>query len=504
MFLSIRTTIFWNLFLLMTLAIILIGLVVIRVTERQISEQYSSSAQMIFTTLQSHMSLILQRNPEFMYNPSGESDLQKLCRLFINKGICRHILLVNNKDKVIAHTDKTRVGELEIDRDIARAMSLKILYKKISRRSSLATPQLVIAGPVTINGRQTAMLKTVFSLQDAQEGIKSTSKLILLYIIFDAIILIAFGTFLLSRYLAKPIKKLIKLTENIAEGQLDGTPLFLSEKNEIGKLSSALKNMSEKLKEERTKIQEQFHALEEKNRQLQQAHQEIIQSEKLASVGRLATGIAHEIGNPIGIILGYVHMLRQKNIEDLECRDYIKRIDTETDRVNTIIRDLLDYAQPSTQEIQMINVNTVIKDTYALVSYQKEFNTIEPVFSLADELPVLYANEKLIRQLIVNLTLNAKDAMPDGGTLTFTTCRSGEGPQDKILFTISDTGEGISPENLGKIFDPFFTTKEQGKGTGLGLANVHRIVELCSGTISVASTPGQGTTFSITFPAAPS
>ena len=173
---------------------------------------------------------------------------------------------------------------------------------------------------------------------------------------------------------------------------------------------------------------------------------------------------------------------------------------TEAERVNETIRGLLDYAQPASREIQEMNLNDCIRESYSLVSCQKEYRNVMPEFLLSDTLPPLNANEKQMRQMIVNLILNAHDAMPDGGTLTFTTGVQRKGTEDHICFTVSDTGEGIMPENRKKIFDPFFTTKEQGKGTGLGLSNVHRIVELSGGAISFSSERGNGTTFTILFP----
>jgi signal transduction histidine kinase len=498
MYLSLRTTIFWNIFILMVLAIALISFVVFRVTEREIFKQRTLSGEMIFTSIKSSLSQILVQNPDLINNPSPESELQNLFHRFVEDGVCQYILLVNNNDIIIAHSGKSRTGRHLVDMDMRQAVSLKTVYKKIYKGTSASGPQLTISSPVYIKGKLAGVLKAVFSLQDVQQSIKKASKIIFIYILFDGVILILFGTFLLSRYLVNPIKK---LTENISEGSLDGIPLFLSDRNEIGKLSAALKNMSEKLRQERDKIQQQLHALEEKNLQLQQAREEIIQSEKLASTGRLAAGIAHEIGNPVGIILGYIHMLRSSDTDAKEHSDYLNRMEAETERVNTIIRDLLDYAQPSSQEIQEINLNDIIKDTYSLVSYQKEFENINPAFHLAEELPPLYANEKQIRQLIVNLVLNARDAMPNGGTLTFTTSIGKQGKEDKIRFIVSDTGKGIPVEDHGKLFDPFFTTKEQGKGYGLGLSNVYRIVELSGGSISFSSTPGVGTAFTITFPA---
>ena len=145
-----------------------------------------------------------------------------------------------------------------------------------------------------------------------------------------------------------------------------------------------------------------------------------------------------------------------------------------------------------------LDLNTIIEETYALVSYQKGFQRIMVTVNLEPDMPGLYADEKQIRQILINLTLNALDAMPVEGIINYTTAYSPE--TEHILFSITDTGAGI-PENLQqKVFDPFFTTKEPGKGTGLGLSNVQRIVDALGGKITVVSDPGKGTTFTILFP----
>lgn len=501
MFLGLRTTIFWNIFILMVLAISLISLVVLRITEREIFKQRALSDEMIFASIESSLSHILMQTPDFMSFPDAKLELRNLFQHYAKKSICQHIFFVDNNNMVIAHSDRNQTGQHLVDKDIVQAINSNTLYKRVYQGTSGVGPHLTISSPIYFKGKRAGILKAVFPLQDVQHSIQKALKIIFIYILFDGAIIIVFGTFLLSHYLLKPINKLIRFTEDISEGNLDGTPLFLSNKNEIGKLSTALKNMSENLRQERIKIQDQFQALEAKNIQLQQAHKEIIQTEKLASAGRLAAGVAHEIGNPIGIILGYLHMLKVNNIDEKKRLDYLNRIETETERVNTIIRDLLDYAQPSSQEVQEINLNDIINDIYSLISIQNEFKNINPIFILADELPDIYANKKQIKQLIINLVFNAIDAMPNGGTLTFATRLDATAKEDVICLTISDTGEGIPIENQGKVFDPFFTTKEQGKGTGLGLSNVLRIVELLGSSISFNSIPGEGTTFTVRFAA---
>ncbi|MCX5904469.1 MAG: ATP-binding protein [Proteobacteria bacterium] len=494
MYVSIRTTIFWNILLLMIAAIALISFVVFRVTEREMIKQRIRSGEETFYVLSSVSAHTLNTDR----SSAHPSEVQHLMQRLAGLPLFSRIILINNDHVMVAHSEQRLVGKLTADTDLLQALLTSEVNKKVSFSGLVQGKYLTVCGPL-YNQEHAVIgaLKVVFPLADVDQQIAKSERIILFYILFDAAVLILFGTYLLSRYLVKPIDKIIKLTDTIARGDLDAT-LYLSERNEIGKLSAALTRMAESLQEEKRKVQEHIHTLEDKNRELYRAQQESIQSEKLASVGRLAAGIAHEIGNPIGIILGYLHLLLNQQVDEEEKTDYLKRMNAETERINAIIRELLDYAQPSALQKAELDLNKIIEETYALVSYQKGFQRITVTVNLEPDMPGLYADEKQIRQIIINLTLNALDALPVEGTINYTTAYSPE--TEHILFSITDTGAGI-PENLQqKVFDPFFTTKEPGKGTGLGLSNVQRIVDALGGTVTVVSDPGKGTTFTILFP----
>ncbi|MCP4714793.1 MAG: HAMP domain-containing protein, partial [Deltaproteobacteria bacterium] len=455
MLLNLRTTIFWNILLLMVLAIILISFVVFRITQQELISQRAHAAEQLFRSVETAVLTITGTSNAAVPNP----ELQTFFRQLSRSGSCREIYIIDKTDTALYHSNPGARGKRLSDLDIKKALSSKALFKKTYLNDD-NTPCLTICSTIVLPGHPAAALKMVFTLAEVQQRINKSFKTILLYICLDALVLIIVGMYLMSRYLSRPINKLIRLTESIAEGDSNGIPLFLSDHNEIGKLSTAIKTMSSRLTQEKTTIQEQLHALKEKNQQLQQAHREIIQAEKLASVGSLAAGIAHEIGNPIGIILGYLHMLRDPNLDSQKHTDYLNRMEDSTERANSIIRELLDYARPSSQEKAPLELNSIIHDTFSLVSCQKQFKKITPAFQLADNLPCLNADEKQIRQIFVNLLLNAADAMPDGGTLTITTKLDSSGPDAFIHCTLSDTGCGIPEEYRLKIFDPFFSTKE--------------------------------------------
>jgi signal transduction histidine kinase len=267
---------------------------------------------------------------------------------------------------------------------------------------------------------------------------------------------------------------------------------------------------------------------------------ELTRSEKLASIGRFAAGVAHEVGNPLGAILGYTSILQESLDDGSEGSEYLSRIEVEIQRINKIIRELLDFSRPSVVEIKEVDLNEVIEDCLSLLSYQESFKNITPVLELKKGLSPVQVDQSQIQQVFVNLIINAVDAMPDGGTLTVKTDghifkktqnandegqrrRQGD-PADSdythlrqshvtehplaalrrgthvVSASVTDTGCGIAPEDLEKIFDPFFTTKDPDKGTGLGLSISMRILESFRGRIEVESQPGEGSTFRILLP----
>jgi hypothetical protein len=298
-----------------------------------------------------------------------------------------------------------------------------------------------------------------------------------------------------------------------------------------------------RLKENQESLESYLESLETANKKLKEAQEELLRSEKLASIGRFAAGVAHEVGNPLGAILGYTGILEKGGVDQEEAKDYLKRIEKEIERINRIVRELLDFARPSRGEMKDVEANKVLENALVLLSYQKNFKDIRTSLDLQPDLPAIKGDETQLSQVFINMILNAIDAMPHGGglslqTRTFVvehlfsdsfprvhTRRRKEDPVESDYFhlrkpdplsamltkfsrgdtlvriTIADTGTGIEKEDLKRIFDPFFTTKDPDKGTGLGLSVSLRIVESMGGEIKVESELGKGTKFEIYFPA---
>ncbi len=276
-------------------------------------------------------------------------------------------------------------------------------------------------------------------------------------------------------------------------------------------LSKALNIMLKRISADKEKLRSTVLSLEKANLDLKKAQREIIRAEKLASVGRLSAGIAHEIGNPIGIVIGYLELLKQEDISGEERDEYIHRTEEEIERINTIIRQLLEVSRPSNSGRTAVSVHELIHDTASVLRVQPLMSNIELSLKLSAEEDTVLADPNQLRQVFLNLAINAADAISgegedSGGKLEISTLLEKDGGSDtknsaaqlKIMFI--DDGPGIAEENLGNIFDPFFTTKDPGRGTGLGLSVSFMIVESLGGTMTVTSEAGRGTTMIISLP----
>jgi two-component system, NtrC family, sensor kinase len=224
--------------------------------------------------------------------------------------------------------------------------------------------------------------------------------------------------------------------------------------------------------------------------------QQIVRSEKLASLGRLAAGVAHEINNPLTGVLTFAHLLRDKPNMDEQDKDDLDLIIRETTRAAEIVRRLLDFSRERPVMIQKLEINEVVRRTLQLIRNQKSFEGIVIVENLGQDLPEIDGDMNRLQQVILNLSLNACEAMPQGGTLTVVTMQS----EGEVRLEIADTGCGIKAEVMERIFEPFFTTKPVGQGTGLGLAVSYGIIQQHGGAIEVESEEGKGTKFIIALP----
>ena len=236
-------------------------------------------------------------------------------------------------------------------------------------------------------------------------------------------------------------------------------------------------------------------------KELEETHLQLVSSEKMASLGKLAAGIAHEINNPLGGILIYSSLMMEELIEADARRQDLEKIVQEATRCKDIVKSLLEFSRQTEPKMEPVDVNKAITDGLFFLEKQALFHNIRIVKNLAPLLPMVRGNPGQLKQVFMNIIVNAAEAMSGGGTLTITTAPSAD--QKVVSIDFADTGEGIPREILTSIFDPFFTTKEPGKGTGLGLSTSYGIIDGHGGRIDVKSEVGKGTTFTIELPATP-
>ncbi len=306
----------------------------------------------------------------------------------------------------------------------------------------------------------------------------------------------------LAATITRPVRIMVEATERIAGGDL-GHRVAVESKDEFGQLAASFNRMTGNLRTAQDNLAQWGRTLEkrveERTLELRGMQDALVQSEKLASLGKMAAGVAHEINNPLTSILINTHLLLERNPADPAARENLTMIADETARCAQIVRGLLEFSRMTPSRTAPASVNDIIERTVQLLEKQALVRNIVIVKALDPDLPPLELDKNKIQQVFSNLMINACEAMPAGGTLTVASRRSADGLGLEIGFT--DTGVGIPKENLTKLFDPFFSTKNF--GTGLGLAVSYGIVRRRGGTIEVRSDVGRGSVFTVKLPFQP-
>ncbi len=298
----------------------------------------------------------------------------------------------------------------------------------------------------------------------------------------------------------RPVKKLIDGTHRVADGDLSYR-LPVGSDDELGDLARSFNKMTAKVEGAQAEIEER---VRRKTAELEKVYKKLLSSEKMASIGKLAATVAHEINNPLFGILTYAHlMLRGVRKLDFEGRDemaeHLQTIERESKRCGELVKSLLTFSRQAPSQREPQDLNTVVHRAIQLVKHKLDLQSIELKESLAEGLPAVECDGNQIQQVILVLMVNASEAMPKGGTLEVAT--EFDPASEQGVVRVKDTGSGISPDVLARIFDPFFTTKEDQNRTGLGLAVAASIIEQHAGEITVRSEPGEGTEFRVALPA---
>ncbi len=307
-------------------------------------------------------------------------------------------------------------------------------------------------------------------------------EIILAYILANAVVLAVVGFFRMVKLVVRPLERLAEQADTYSLKH-DFLPFSGRVGNEFGRLSSSLNRMMAQLEEDRKSLLQKVDSLRRANEELERNRREMVRAEKMASIGRLAAGLAHEIGNPLGVVQGYLDLLGQGEMSPEERKEFARRAEQEVARVGRLIRQLLDYARPVGGGLAPLHVGALLAECLELLRHGTVPGHIEFSFSSEAEEDLVLADADGLRQIFVNCFMNAVDAvgpLPEGRVITrcFT---ENEGDRRYLRVVIADNGPGIAKEHLESVFEPFFTTKEPGRGTGLGLAVSCSLVEKWGG-----------------------
>ncbi len=329
--------------------------------------------------------------------------------------------------------------------------------------------------PITLDHNQSGAVEVAETLTDQDaftQRAVATSLLSLLGVATLSGIVIYFGG---VQLVGKPLGRLISQVRAIGEGQLDQPPAIKSN-DELGRLAIAISDMSHRISQQRDTIRH---------------------TDRLGTIGTLAAGMAHELGTPLNVVSGRAGLIKSGKLSAEEIAASAETIQSEADRMTTIIRQLLDFARQKPSPHQSIDLVDVIKRTSDLLHSLAEKANVQLVTTISKEPVRIDGDSAQIQQVVTNLVTNAIAAMPDGGTATISLDRASD---QHVQLKISDSGVGIDPEDVDRVFEPFYTTKDVGHGTGLGLSIAYGIIREHGGDIKVESQPGRGSTFIITFP----
>jgi two-component system NtrC family sensor kinase len=352
------------------------------------------------------------------------------------------------------------------------------------------------------------VLDTDLSLAKADTQLAVSSDLMLYYTAGASLMVALLSWLFVWRVVGDPIKALEDGTARLSQGEL-GYQIEVQSQDEVGDLAQSFNDMSLQLRRANEEIVTWAKTLEDrveqKTKELNRAHDHVLHVEKMASLGKMAAVVAHEVNNPLSGILTYAKLLRkwvgagqtehEKRDEAMQCLELIA---TESRRCGDLIKNLLSLSRTAPMNVQSVDLHAVINRCLMLVRHQLELVGVELQLNLAHNLPVVHCDPAQIEQVLLALIMNAIDAMPRGGTLWIETRLSSD--ETEIEIKVRDDGAGIAPDVLPRIFEPFLTTKESGHGVGLGLAISRGIVERHNGRIEVESELGKGTTFTITLP----
>jgi len=376
---------------------------------------------------------------------------------------------------------------------------------RVVRSPEPGVEEMLVIHP--IGGGRGAVVAVVGFAMDGSE-LSRLARPVLIYLFASGGLLLLFGYWSLTRLIVRPLEMLTRATEKVSQGRLDvSIPVPARGGKEIAAAARAFNAMTKQLRDQQVRLASKVEALERTANELQATQDQLVRSAKLASVGSLAAGVAHEVGNPVSAILGLSEVLLDGDLEPGEGQEYLERIKREADRVNRIVRDLLEYARPTADDAEdYASVAESVDSAVGLLSPQRAYRDVDIQIVGDSNLPPVAIGIDELTQVLVNLMMNAADAVEGQGEVRvrFTQDATLKGPggaeAKAVRVSVSDSGPGVPEQAIGRIFEPFYTTKDPGSGTGLGLALCDGIISRVGGRMDAENLPGGGLMITLVLP----
>jgi signal transduction histidine kinase len=349
-------------------------------------------------------------------------------------------------------------------------------------------------------GAAPASLTVVFSPGDAGRRAAYAHLQVLVQLGITALVLVLFLHLLVSVQVVGPLRRLASAAGRIAGGDLD-RPVEERRNDELGELAAAFEGMRQRLRAGRERDRTRLEELRRAHADLVAKGEELVRAERLAAIGSVAASVAHEVGNPLGAVTGYLALARGESSPEA-AHEHLDRAERELRRIDRIMRDLLEYARPPRMDWSDVDLNALLRDLGQYLRRQPDFAGIALRLELADGLPAVHADYHRTRQMLLNLALNAAQALRGAGTVTLGSFRPAA-TEGAAGVRVGDDGPGIPTEVLARLFEPFATAGKGARGTGLGLAICRRTAEAMGATLAVRTAPEAGTTFTVLFPPHP-
>jgi len=502
---GLRTGILTQLVFLIVAAMLLINVVILHLYEKDLIKAKEEAGRLLVFSIENNLNFILNRDAADIKSLQENEEFAAVVQNILKASEFSDLAIMNNAGEPVFKTGFS--GDKKQFAMMMAMSAINTVSPTVTFRGNTwgvlwpRNSELCLSSPLKYKGRVIGGISVIASLVPVYDTLRNSEKLVILYLIIDTVILVLVGMYLLSRIVLVPIQRLLRMTEEYEDSEFIPSAGD-APANEIGNLSRALANMLKRLDENKKELKNHIISLEKANDDLKAAQKEIIKSEKLASVGRLAAGIAHEIGNPIGIILGYIDLIYKGGLSPEEEKDFLTRVESEITRINVIIRQLLDFSRTSTEQIENCSVHDLVINTVEMLKPQSRMRELEIAVNLKAERDRVVADKNQLQQVFLNILINSIDALEEEGhshgkphIMVKSKNKNGI-----IVLDFIDNGPGISAEDLERIFDPFFTTKEPGRGTGLGLSVCYRIIEGLGGTIRAESAPGDGMVINMELP----